>query len=84
MLDDPTSIGGILDIAYYVPGILMMLMPVLTPIGLGASFFCPIHCGPRMRYALGATLAVVYVALCVTTLLTLRADPADVIEWWFD
>jgi len=84
MLDDPKSIGGIIDIAYFVTGILVMAMPVLTPIGLIASFFCPISTRRTARYALKAALAVLYVALCALVLLTLRTDPGRVVEWWFD
>ena len=73
-----------MDIAYFVPGILVMAMPVLTPIGLIASFFCPISTRRAVRYALKAALAVLYVALCAFVLLTLRTDPGRVVEWWFD
>ena len=39
MLDDSKYSGGILlQIAYYIPGILLMLMPILAPMGLAASF----------------------------------------------
>ena len=84
MLDDPKSIGGVMEIAYFVSGILVMTMPVLTPIGLIASFFCPISTRRTARYALKAALAVLYVALCALVLLTLRTDPGRVVEWWFD
>ncbi len=84
MLDDPKSVGGILDIAYYVPGILVMLMPVLAPIGLAASFFCPITTRRGRRHVLGAAFAILYVVLCAIVLLTLRSDPGRVVEWWFD
>jgi hypothetical protein len=84
MLDDPKSVGGILDIAYYVPGILVMLMPVLAPIGLAASFFCPITTRRDLRHALRAAFAILYVVFCAIALLTLRSDPGRVVEWWFD
>ena len=84
MLDDPKSIGGLMDIAYIVPGFLVMAMPVLTPIGLAASFFCPVQVRRVSRYAQNCVLAVLYVALCALALLMLRADPGRVVEWWFD
>ncbi len=84
MLDDPKSIGGVLDIAYYIPGILLMFMPVLAPVGLAASFFFPVNTRRELRYGWGPALAIVYIVLCVTALLTLRADPGRVVEWWFD
>lgn len=84
MLDDPKSIGGILNVAYYIPGILLMLMPVLAPIGLAASLFFPINTRRRLRHALGPAFAVLYIMLCAIALLTLRSDPGRVVEWWFD
>ena len=84
MVDDPKSVGGILDIAYYLPGIFIMLLPVLAPIGLAASFFCPITARRDVRYAIRAAIAILYVALCAFVLLTLRYDPGQVVEWWFD
>ena len=84
MLDDPKSVGGILDIAYYVPGVLLLLMPILVPVGLAASFFCPINARPGQRHAWRAAFSVLYVVLCAIALLTLRSDPVRVVEWWFD
>ena len=84
MLDDPKSIGGLMDIAYIIPGLLVVAMPVLTPIGFAASFFCPVRTRRGARYALNTALAVMYVALCVFALLMLRADGGRVVEWWFD
>ncbi|MGB2500738.1 MAG: hypothetical protein ACPIA2_13635, partial [Mariniblastus sp.] len=84
MLDDPKSIGGIVDIAYYIPGILMTLMPVLAPMGLAASFFCPINARRGLRHAWRAAFAVLYVVLCAIAFLTLRFDPDRVLEWWID
>lgn len=84
MLDDPKSIGGILDIAYYAPGILVMFMPILAPMGLAVSFLCPVKMGRRLRRAFGTAFAILYVVLCLIALLTLRSDPGRVVEWWFD
>ena len=84
MLDDPMGIGGIVDIAYYIPGILTMLMPVLAPMGLAAAFFCQINVRRGLRHAWRAAFAVLYVVLCAIVLLTLRSDPDRVVEWWID
>ena len=85
MLDDPKSIGGLMDIAYPIAGYLVMAMPVLTPIGFAASFFFPVRTRRSgARSALNTTLAVLYVVLCVFALLILRADGGRVVEWWFD
>ena len=84
MLDDPKSVGGILDIAYYLPGLLLMLMPVLVPLGFAASFFCPVNPRSGRRHVSRPALAVLYISLCAIVLLTLRSDPGRVVEWWFD
>ena len=84
MLDDPKSIGVATDIAYYVSGMFVMLLPALTPIGLAASFLCPIPIRRELRGELGAAFAMLYIVFCAIVLLTLRSDPGRVIEWWFD
>lgn len=73
-----------MDIAYVVPGLLVLAMPVLAPIGLAASFFCPVQARRGSRYAHNSVLAILYVALCALALLMLRADQGRVVEWWFD
>ena len=80
MLDDPKSIGNLMDAIYIIPGILMLGIPVLTPIGFAASFFCPI----RSNLSQSGPLAVLFIALCVFGLMLLRWDPHRVVEWWFD
>jgi hypothetical protein len=84
MLDDPKSIGGLVDIAYIISGLLVMAMPLLTPIGFASSFFCPVRSVHGKRYSLVAGLAVLYVLLCALSLLMLRADFGRAVEWWFD
>lgn len=84
MLDDPTSIGHIVSVAYFASGMLVMLMPILAPAGLVASFFCPLTTRRDLRPALRTALPILYVVICAVVLLTLRSDPAGVVDWWFD
>ena len=84
MLDDPKSIGGLMDIAYPIPGIVAMGMPLLAPLGFVAAFFYPVSANRGDRYTIRTTLALVYIALCVLALVLLRADGGRVVEWWFD
>ncbi len=84
LLDDPKFIGGLMDIANFVPGLLLMAMPVLAPLGLGASFFNPFRTAHSRRFALDVAILGLYLGLCTTALLILRADPWRVVEWWFD
>lgn len=84
MLDDPKSIGGIVNIAYFVSYMLVMLMPILAPAGLAASFFCPLTTRRDLRPALRTALPILYVVLCGVVVLILRSDPAGVVNWWFD
>ena len=84
MLDDPKDIGGFMDFAYFVPGFLLLAMPALIPLGLAASFFCPLRVCRGRRFILSTTLVVLYVALCTFALVGLRKDPGGVVEWWLD
>ncbi|MEM8666289.1 MAG: hypothetical protein AAGG48_02150 [Planctomycetota bacterium] len=84
MLDDPKSIGGLMDLAYPIPGFLLLGVPVLTPLGFVAAFFHPFRVRPNTRFKLCCSLGALYVALCVSALILLRADFGSVIEWWFD
>ena len=84
MLDDPKSIGGVMVVVYLIPGLLLMAMPALTPLGLAASFFCPFRARHRLRLAQNFAIAFLYIALCAIVLLMLRSDPGRVVEWWFD
>ena len=84
MLDDPKSIGGFSGDVYMISGVFLILMPVLAPLGLVASFLCPIPMRRNVRGGLSAGLMVLYVLLAVSAILMLRADPGRVAEWWFD
>ncbi len=83
MVDDPKSIGGVMDIAYFISSVAFLSAPILVPIGLIASFVCPfpIAGSRRMRCAI---LVAVYLGICVSILLTIKADPGRVVEWWLD
>ena len=83
-LDDPKSIGGLMDIAYPVPGLLLLVMPVMTPLGLASSFFCPVRKPLSKRYAFRSLLVVFYIALCAMAWTLLNKDPGRVVEWWLD
>lgn len=73
-----------MNMAYVVPGLMIMAMPVLTPLGLAASFLCPVQPSCGRRFARNTKLAILYVALCTCAVITLRQDPGRVVEWWFD
>ncbi|TWU63158.1 MULTISPECIES: hypothetical protein [Crateriforma] len=83
-LDDPKSIGGVLDFLYYVPGILLVLMPILAPIGLASSFLFPFNVKRKTRCIWGTLLLALYISIGTTVIHTLRSDPDQVIQWWFD
>ena len=84
MLDDPKSIGGLMEVVYYLPGFLLMALPVLAPLGFAVSFVYPASSGRIERYSLSIALAGLYVLLCVAAVLLLRFDGGRVVEWWFD
>ena len=84
MLDDPKSIGGLMDLVYPVPGIIAMAMPILAPLGFVAAFFYPVNANGGDRYTIRTALALFYIALCVLTLVLLRADGGRLVEWWSD
>src|SRR5688572_20939701 len=83
-LDDPKFIGGLIDLAHVIPGLLAIGLPVLTPLGLAASFCCPIRARNGSRFKQSIALAFLYFVLCTVALLVLRADPGRVVEWWID
>lgn len=84
-LDDPALIGGMTSIAYFLPGVLLLLSPVLAPVGLVSSLFYPFSLqSVRSRLPWIGMLTGFYVILCVMSFLILRSDPWRVVEWWFD
>ena len=83
MVDDPKSIGGLMDIAYIGSMVAFLSAPILAPIGFIASFVCPFPSFGKQRMRC-AILVAVYLGICVTILLTIKADPGRVIEWWLD
>ncbi len=84
MLDDPKSIGGLMQVVYFLAAILIMAMPVLTPLGFAASFFLPQNTNKDWRTAKRCLLASIYVIASVIALRILWADPGHVVEWYFD
>ena len=83
-LDDPMSIGSLVTVAYTGSLLLMSLMPILMPMGLLAAFFYPLRTRARRSFLRQILLALLYITLSASVLLTLRADPGFVMEWWFD
>ena len=58
MLDDPKSIGLITSVVYFVPGLLLIAMPVLFCLGMVAAFNCPFAVTPKNRWLVGSSLLV--------------------------
>ena len=84
MRDDPKYIGSWLDWIYPLPAILLIAMPLMAPLGLVAGATYPLI-GPRnRRHRIRAILIIVYILLCLGVVITLRADPGRVAEWWID
>ncbi len=83
-LDDPKSIGGLIDIAYPVSGLLILVMTAMVPLGLAASFYCPVWKPLSKRYAFRGLLVVLYIALGAFAWTLLCEDPGRVVEWWAD
>ncbi|MBL8890612.1 MAG: hypothetical protein JNL67_11600 [Planctomycetaceae bacterium] len=83
MLDDPKSIGGIMDFAYLLSMLALISLPVLTPVCFVSSFFCPVRF-VRNRLAQAVLFAAAYIAVAGGLFLLLRLDPGGVVEWWLD
>jgi hypothetical protein len=83
MLDDPKSIGGIMDFAYIVATLSIISFPILTPLFLCSSFFCPLRFSNH-QVAQGLTLAIVYICMSAAIAMTIWYDPGNVVEWWLD
>ena len=83
-IDDPKSIGGMMDIAYPVSSLLPLVMPVMVPLGLAASFYCPVWKPLSERNAFRGLLVVLYIALCAIAWRLLSEDPGRVVEWRAD
>lgn len=84
MLDDPKSIGGMLTVLYYLPGIFLMVGPIFALLGLASCFLAPGRMKLDSRVFFGFALTVVYVGLWTLTTNFLWWDPHQVVEWWFD
>lgn len=83
-LDDPRSIGGVTQVLYYIPAILVVGMPALAPLGLVAALFLPRRQKNGRTSAKRCFLALLYVVTCGVALKFLWADPHQVVEWYFD
>jgi hypothetical protein len=83
MLDDPKDIGWMMDLAYLISMIAFVSVPLLTPVCFFASFFCPFRL-TKYRILEYCFLTFTYIAICTAIFTTVRADPCQVVEWWFD
>ena len=83
-LDDPRSIGILTDVFYFGSGMLLLLTPALALAGLMASFSFPIGKTRSKRVFFRLVLALLYGLLCTLVIITLRTDPGNVIQCWFD
>ncbi len=68
MLDDPKSVGGMLTILYYLPGIVLMVAPIFAPLGLALCFLFPARMRFVRRVVIGFALALLYVVLWAGTM----------------
>ena len=73
-----------MDIVYPVSGLLPLVMPAMVPLGLAASFYCPVWKPLSERYTFRGLLVVLYIALCTFAWTLLSEDPGRVVEWWAD
>lgn len=82
LLDDPTSIGVVVDIPYYASGLLLVGSPAAFFVGLAATWACATRrrVGVGGIVALGLALAVVWAG----TIAMARWDPLGVIYWYWD
>jgi hypothetical protein len=83
MLDDPKSIGGVMDFAYVVAGLSLISFPILTPLFLCSSFFCPLRFSKHQVFQ-GLILALAYICMSAAIAMTIWYDPGSVVEWWLD
>lgn len=83
MLDDPKSIGGVMDFAYLISMLALLSAPVLTPLCFFSSFSRPTQT-TRSRWLERICLPIVYIAICGSIYATIRFDPGRIVEWWFD
>lgn len=84
MLDDPKSIGGFVQVPYIIFGMLLMLFPLLAPLGLMSSLWIPQSENRSNSSTLKLALAFTYVVVGTLAFMMLRYDPGSVVEWWFD
>ena len=84
MLDDPKSIGGLMPFVIHGPEVLLVALPVATPLGLAASFFLLGRRRGVWSIVSRFLLAVLYITMCVVAIMILRSDPGRVVEWFFD
>lgn len=82
-LDDPSRIGGAMDLAYFVSALAFISAPVMIPLCFFSSFGCPLRLSKKPPLQC-LFQALIYIALCGAFIATVRNDPGDVFNWWFD
>lgn len=83
MLDDPKSIGGIVDAAYMLSMIAILTAPIMIPLCFFSSLICPLNL-VRGRVTQAVILGIGYIAITVGLILIIRFDPGRVLEWLAD
>ena len=78
-LDDPKSIGILVDIPYMLTGILLIAFPAAAIVGIAFQLYASNRTRPK-RLIGSALLA----ARWVVAILILRWDPMLVTEWYMD
>jgi len=82
MFDDPKSIEGAMNIAYFASFLILCSYPALILIGIASVFLCPIRLTSRIRQRI--LLSIGYASMCGALLALMYLDPGRVIEWYFD
>ncbi len=62
-LDDPKSIGGVMNLVYIIPGVMLLGAPIMFFVGCAASLFCPLPVRASWRIARNLALTCVVVTL---------------------
>lgn len=83
-VDDPHSIGGIMDLFVHIPLLVALPFPILFPLGFVASFYLRRRQGVPTRDGWWWLMPVMYVLLCLLDFAILRWDPLRAVEWYGD
>jgi hypothetical protein len=78
-LDDPKSIGLLVDVPYVLAGLMLVAFPAAIVFGVGVHLTDSRH-GWRKRVLLLATFAVIWLG----AIALLRWDPFSINDWYMD